>query len=536
MHLFKMNEKQDSEPEKGKDFPFELVLRLWLVLTSTLLWGACLTGEMLLAGAVLLNVVGMLFLSRRRVCPLPKSDSRFSEGSAFIWLFSCLLVAFFSLSHPSLWWVCGLHGVSIALLQQNALWRTLGFAATLFGLGVPGQAGLIEYGARVLVITVAFVAAYRSRVDRQEQHAFLFEPVSIEDLPHPRFLSQRLSLYLQQNLSLIQAEGIVLYLYDIRTGALEISLKLGSLPDLVKQRSRVMMGEGCVGVCASSSRSVVFLSLLRPPQDLPKSVTWEGAPTLCVPLFDPESPSGRVLGVLQLFGTHLQGEVTQSAQQLATRIAEAVATVRQKEAEQLANFQRLSTIVSQVEEQSPHTRGHSHRVAALCELLAQDLGLENELKEKLSTAALFHDIGKTRVSPEILNKEGKLTEEERMEIRWYPTYSLEICAGMGFDQDTLFLIRHHGERLDGSGYPLGLDAGKQPLALRILSVADVFDTLACTRAYREAMSAEERLKELAKIAGNKLDILVIETLRRAHMQGRIESIYKEQTQVHLKIA
>jgi HD-GYP domain-containing protein (c-di-GMP phosphodiesterase class II) len=169
-------------------------------------------------------------------------------------------------------------------------------------------------------------------------------------------------------------------------------------------------------------------------------------------------------------------------------------------------------------------------------LLSQELGLENELKEKLCTAALFHDIGKTRVSPEILNKDGKLTEEEKIEIRKYPSYSVDICAGMGFDEDTLFLIRHHGERLDGSGYPAGLDAGKQPLALRILSVADVFDTLACTRAYREALSIDERLKEMAKIAGNKLDILVVETLRRAHVQGRIEPLYTEQIRSSLKIA
>jgi len=540
MKVFGMGGLQNNDTkafqENGEKPSFGAAMRLWLLLTSSLLWGACLTGEMLLAGAVLLNVAGMLLLSGRIPFLPLRAGIQTSEVAALLWLFSCLMTASLVPTHPSLWWVCGLHGAFIVLTRKRTLWRILGLAAGLSGLGTPGEAGLLEYGARAMVIMAGFGAAYRTQSERQERHASLFEPVSIEDLPHPRFLSQRLSLYIQQNLSTVQAEGVVLYLYDVRTGAMEVFLKLGSLPDIVKQRTRVTMGEGCVGVCASSSRSVVFLSLLRPPQDLPRSVTWEGAPTVCVPLFDPVSPSGRVLGVLQLLGTQLQSEMPQSAQQLATRIAEAVTAIRQREAGQLANFQRLSAIVSQVEEQSPHTRGHSHRVTSLCELLAQELGLENELKEKLCTAALFHDIGKTRVSPEILNKEGKLTEEEKIEIRRYPTYSLEICAGMGFDEDTLFLIRHHGERLDGSGYPLGLDAGKQPLALRILAVADVFDTLACTRAYREAMSTEERLKELAKVAGNKLDILVVETLRRAYIQGRIEPIYREQTQSHLKIA
>jgi len=260
---------------------------------------------------------------------------------------------------------------------------------------------------------------------------------------------------------------------------------------------------------------------------LPRNVVWEGAPSLCVPLFDPTSPSGRPLGVLQLVGSQLSMEALPIAQALASRIAEALATVRQREAEQLANFQKLSAIVAQVEEQSPHTRGHSHRVAALCDLLAEELGLEQEVREKLRIAALFHDIGKTRVPPEILNKEGALTDEEKLQIRRYPVYSVEICSGMGFDEDVLFLIRHHGERLDGSGYPNGLDATRQPLALRILEVADVFDTMACTRAYRDALSTEERLRELARLAGTKLDILVVETLRRAHLQGRLNSIYNE---------
>lgn len=540
MRLLKICDAQDqrqNEPSSCNPLPStESCLKLWLGLTAVLMWGACFTGSTLLTGWTLLNGMALLFvwrMTRRK----ESIGSKLQQLPALFWLGSCLIIAVASVQpHQNLWWVSALHGISVAAVQQRMSWSILGFIAGISGLGVPGGTGLMEYAVRVLTVIVGFGVVYRLPSTEQAQSTSPFEPVPLANLPHPRFLNQRLSLYLQQNIAPLQAEGIVLYLYDIRTGVLEPSLKLGSLPDLVKQRGRVSMGEGCVGVCAASGRSVVFLSLLKPPQDLPKSVTWEGTPTLCVPLFDPESPSGRVLGVLQLFGARIQPETQSIAQQLSVRISEAVVVVRQREAEQLANFQRLSTIVAQVEEQSPHTRGHSHRVASLCELLAQELGLENELKEKLCTAALFHDIGKTRVPPELLNKEGKLTEEEKTEIRKYPSYSVEICAGMGFDEDTLFLIRHHGERLDGSGYPAGLEAGKQPLALRILSVADVFDTLACTRAYRGAMAIEERLKELAKIAGNKLDILVVETLRRAHVQGRIEPIYTEQTQPSLKIA
>jgi putative nucleotidyltransferase with HDIG domain len=451
------------------------------------------------------------------------------QARAFLALGACIVLAF-SPEPSRTWWLAGVFGLVVGWVGATPLWRGLGALGALLGMGVPAfvPVALLEYALRLLCWVAAAWLVWRQPVaERTTAQAETLPPVPLENLSHPRFLPQRLSLYLQQHLARVQSEGAVLYLYDLRAGMLDAVLRLGALPDLIKQRARVPMGDGMVGVCAATGRPIAFLSLLKPPPDLPRNVVWEGAPSLCLPLFDPSSPSGRPLGVLQLVGNHLTMEVLPTAQALSARIAEALAAVRRREAEQLVNFQKLSAIVAQVEEQSPHTRGHSHRVAALCDLLAEELGLEPEVREKLRIAALFHDIGKTRVPPEILNKEGALTEEEKLQIRRYPLYSVEICSGMGFDEDVLFLIRHHGERLDGSGYPDGLDAARQPLALRILEVADVFDTLACTRAYREALSTEQRLRELSRMAGTKLDILVIETLRRAHLQGRLDSIYNE---------
>ncbi|GBC93113.1 Cyclic di-GMP phosphodiesterase response regulator RpfG [bacterium HR15] len=511
-------------------------------LTLLLLWAGVATRSPLLMGAAgVLFLVGLV----QRVRPV----GQFRQVEAMLSLGVCAALAL-SPEPSRTWWVACAFGLIAGWVGGTPLWRWLGVAGALAGMGLPlldgsagaspsnfGSAGaspsilllgFAEYLLRTGVLAAGAYLSWRSiNQSEKSQPQQGVEPVPLENLSHPRFLPQRLNLYLQQHLARAQAEGAVLYLYDLRAGALDAVLRLGALPDLIKQRARVPMGDGMVGVCAATSKPLAFLSLLKPPADLPRNVAWEGAPSLCVPLFDPVSPSGRPLGVLQLVGSQLSMETLPMAQALASRIAEALATVRQREAEQLANFQKLSAIVAQVEEQSPHTRGHSHRVAALCDLLAEELGLEPEVREKLRIAALFHDIGKTRVPPEILNKEGALTDEEKLLIRRYPVHSVEICSGMGFDEDVLFLIRHHGERLDGSGYPDGLDATRQPLALRILEVADVFDTMACTRAYRDALSTEERLRELSRLAGTKLDILVIETLRRAHLQGRLEPIYNE---------
>ncbi len=512
-------------------------VRTAVLLMSLLLWGALATrSTLLLTACVGLSVATLLLWQQER-----RSEGQRPMAWALLWLIACALLIL-SPEPSRTWWMAGAFGLAAGWAGGSRLWRTLGVTMAVFasiewqmlgdGLTLSLQSasalwGLAEQLLRIGSLGLGAWLIGRAPAGDSAPVKQAVEPVPLENLPHPRFLSQRLSVYLQQHLPRLQAEGAVLYLYDLRAGALDAVLRLGALPDLVKQRARVPMGDGMVGVCAATGRPLAFLSLLKPPADLPRNVAWEGAPSLCVPLFDPASPSGRPLGVLQLTGTHLSMEILPLALSVAARLAEALAIVRQREAEQLANFQKLSAIVAQVEEQSPHTRGHSHRVAALCDLLAEELGLEPELREKLRIAALFHDIGKTRVPPEILNKEGALTDEEKLQIRRYPIHSVEICGGMGFDEDVLFLVRHHGERLDGSGYPDGLDAARQPLALRILAVADVFDTMACTRAYRDALSTEERLRELSRLAGTKLDILVVETLRRAHLQGRLEPIYNE---------
>lgn len=495
------------------------------ITVGALTWCALITRSELIAfGGVLLAVVSLL---QARV----RSEKVREKQGALMTLAHIIAGGLLVTSpNPQLtWWVGGLIAIGSAWWGASRLWKGMGLVVGLGALGLPATepAGWLEYALRALLIagSVGIFSLHSAQPKPEQETPSGFEPVPVDNLPHSRFLTQRLSVYLQQHLSQLGGEGAILYLYDIQAGALKPVLKLGALPDLVKQRTRVLLGETIVGASAQLGKPLAFLSLLKPPADLPKNVTWEGAPSLCVPLFDPASPSGRPLGVLQLLGTGLTMDCLPKARAIASRLAEAVATVRQREAEQLANFQRLSAIVAQVEEQSPHTRGHSHRVAALCDLLAQELGLESEVREKLQIAALFHDIGKTHIPPEILNKEGALTEEERAIIRRYPHYSVEICSGMGFDDDVLFLIKHHGERLDGSGYPDRLDATRQPLALRILEVADVFDAMACTRAYREALSVEERLRELTKLAGTKLDVLVIETLRRCVLQGRVEPIY-----------
>ena len=126
-------------------------------------------------------------------------------------------------------------------------------------------------------------------------------------------------------------------------------------------------------------------------------------------------------------------------------------------------------------------------------------------------AGLLHDLGKAGISRRILNKPGKLTEEEFAEIKEHPPLgSMMIISEIEALQQVVPIVRHHHERFDGKGYPDGLAGQDIPLEARILAVVDAFDAMTHERSYRKAMSREEALAELERGAGTQFDPAVVE--------------------------
>lgn len=157
-----------------------------------------------------------------------------------------------------------------------------------------------------------------------------------------------------------------------------------------------------------------------------------------------------------------------------------------------------------VEAKSPYTHGHSERVRTYALQLAAHIGIPSEDWEILHKGALLHDIGKISVPDAILNKRGSLTSAEFKVVQQHPVTGAHIIEPLKSVRKVLPLIRWHHERMDGRGYPDGLQAGSLPLMVRILSVADVFDSLSSPRPYREAIDHEgclEILKQEAAAGG-----------------------------------
>ena len=158
-----------------------------------------------------------------------------------------------------------------------------------------------------------------------------------------------------------------------------------------------------------------------------------------------------------------------------------------------------------IEQKDRYTKGHCRRVSRLSVALGVALGYSDDRLEILEGGALLHDIGKIGISEAILNKNTPLTKEEYKTIQMHPVYGDRIVSHIELFQPYRPIIRHHHERLDGTGYPDGLKDDEIPLDVKIVSLADTYDSMTSNRAYRKAFSPEIALEEIRLFSGSQFD-------------------------------
>ena len=163
-----------------------------------------------------------------------------------------------------------------------------------------------------------------------------------------------------------------------------------------------------------------------------------------------------------------------------------------------------------LEVKDAYTGGHAARVQEYAVKLAKAKGLKKSEVEKIRTAALLHDIGKIGIPDYILNKQGKLTEDEFQTIKQHPVMGAKILHNVDSLKDISNIIRYHHERYDGKGYPESLKYGNIPLESSILSIADSFDAMTTDRPYKAAMTTSEALDELKKNKGSQFDPVLVD--------------------------
>jgi HD superfamily phosphohydrolase YqeK len=165
----------------------------------------------------------------------------------------------------------------------------------------------------------------------------------------------------------------------------------------------------------------------------------------------------------------------------------------------------VSALCQAVETKDLYTRGHSERVSRGSVMIAREIGMHTERVEAIRYAGMLHDVGKLGVPTKVLQKTGKLTEEEYAAIQLHPLRGMDIVREIGFLDEALAGIMHHHERIDGRGYPMGLAGDEIPEFARVLAVADAFDSMTSTRSYRGARPVHQAIEELRKWAGTQFD-------------------------------
>ena len=175
------------------------------------------------------------------------------------------------------------------------------------------------------------------------------------------------------------------------------------------------------------------------------------------------------------------------------------------------NVDLLNEILG-VKEVDEYLYNHSLNVAVISNLIGKWINLPQEDLDTLVLAGLVHDIGKLKVDPQVLNKPGKLTDEEFLEMKKHPVYSHKMLTEMGYtDQKMIKAVTLHHEKVDGSGYPLGISGDKLPIHAKILAIADIFDAMTSNRVYKERVSPFKVLEMFQNQTFGKLDYSIIMT-------------------------
>jgi HD-GYP domain-containing protein (c-di-GMP phosphodiesterase class II) len=168
-----------------------------------------------------------------------------------------------------------------------------------------------------------------------------------------------------------------------------------------------------------------------------------------------------------------------------------------------------------VDSKSPYTSGHSARVALYTDMIAEVLGLSHERRRWLKRGALLHDVGKLGVSNSVLDKPGKLDDEEWAAVKAHAMYTETILSRINAFSELARVSAAHHERLDGKGYPRGLMADEICLETRIITTADIFDAITAERPYRGAIPIPRTLEMMAENVGTAIDERCFEALKQA---------------------
>jgi HD-GYP domain-containing protein (c-di-GMP phosphodiesterase class II) len=327
-------------------------------------------------------------------------------------------------------------------------------------------------------------------------------------------LDELLLLIARESARVLKADRCTLFLLDEKRGELWSKVAMG------EEKIRLPKESGIAGLVVTTGETLIIDDPYSNPHfnpEIDKRTGYHTRSLLCGPMRDSK---GEVLGVFQVLNK-LDGGFQQEDKELLEAVA-AFSAIAIENARLYAELKKtfhsfIETLAATIDARHHLTAGHSHRVAKYTVGIAREMGLPKKEIEILRVAAFLHDYGKIGIPDSILAKPGRLTEEEHAQMKRHPALTKEILSKIYLTDDYKGipgLASTHHEKLDGSGYPFGLDDGDIPLGGRIMAVADVFDAVTSKRDYREGMPYEEALELLRKDVGKHFDAEAFDAFER----------------------
>jgi HD-GYP domain-containing protein (c-di-GMP phosphodiesterase class II) len=170
----------------------------------------------------------------------------------------------------------------------------------------------------------------------------------------------------------------------------------------------------------------------------------------------------------------------------------------------------MNTLIKAVEAKDPYTAGHVWRVSQYAKMIAKKLDWDREKLDWIEAGAMLHDLGKIGVGDAVLNKNGRLSHSELIEMQKHPVIGVHLIDSSTFLMKYQNCILTHHERFDGKGYPHGLMGEEIPIEGRIIAVADTFDALTSHRPYRGAMNTVDAIRIIEEQSGTQFDPQIVD--------------------------
>lgn len=285
------------------------------------------------------------------------------------------------------------------------------------------------------------------------------------------------------------------------------------------------------GVAVRSGKIMVSQDILNDPLWLPwRDLALERGYAAAASF--PLKANDRVLGALDIYGAEADvfaPDMLELLAELADDLAFGISNLRSRsdrffilEKLEQSLDHAITAIAATVEMRDPYIAGHQRRVAKLASAIAIDLDLPTDQIQGLHMACVVHDIGKIHVPAEILVNPGKLTDAEFEIIKTHPKAGWENLKGIDFMWPVAEIVYQHHEKLNGSGYPRGLQADAICIEARILTVADVVEAMSSLRPYRAGLGVFLALQEISRNKGVLYDTAVVESCLRVFMEKNFE--------------